>query len=175
MDSAPPTSQRISNLLRFGVIAEVQLKPLRCRVASGELVSDFVPVFSAAAGDVSEWNPPTPGEQVLLICADGDLGNAVALRGLYSDAFPAPSSSDDVWLRRHRDGATLTYNHALHRYEVSLPAQSKFVVTSPGGIETSGSVNAAGNVSAGTGASGSFTTSTGLTVMVQGGVITNIF
>jgi len=165
----------ISNLIRNGIVSEVDVAAERCRVTSGELTTNWIPWISLRAGTTRTWSAPSEGEQVILLSPEGDTANAVALLGLNSDAYPAPAHKADLHVVQHGDGGTLSYNETLHRYEINLPPGSKVAVIATGGIETTGSVAAAGNVSAGTGASGSFTTATGQTVMVSDGVITNIF
>ena len=81
---ASPT-QALSNLLRFGHIAEIA--GTACRVQSGGLLTDFIGCFAPCAGEHSTWTPLSVGEQVLLLCPDGDTANAVALRGLHSEAL----------------------------------------------------------------------------------------
>jgi hypothetical protein len=48
-------------------------------------------------------------------------------------------------------------------------------VFAKGAVEIDGSAEISGNLSVGTGATGSFTTPTGQTVTVQDGIVTNIF
>jgi phage baseplate assembly protein V len=43
------------------------------------------------AGRTRTWSPPSQGEQVVLLCPGGEIGAAVALRGLFSSACPAPA------------------------------------------------------------------------------------
>jgi hypothetical protein len=64
------------------------------------------------AGTTSEWNPPSEGEQCLLLCCSGDPATGFVLLGIPSDQFPPPSDSLDEHVRRYPDGATITYNHA---------------------------------------------------------------
>lgn len=165
----------ISNLIRNGFVSAVDVDAKLCRVTSGELTTNWIPWLSLRAGTTRTWSAPSEGEQVILLSPEGDTANAVALLGLNSDTYPAPANRGDLHVVQHGDGAAISYNETLHRYEIALPAGSKVAVLASGGIETSGSVTAKGNLAAGTGASGSFTTPTGQTVMVSDGIVTNIF
>jgi len=57
------------------------------------------------ASESSEWLAPSIGEGVMLLCPNGDLPQAVALRGFYSEDFPPPSTNPNKHVRKYRDGA----------------------------------------------------------------------
>ena len=144
MDSGLP--QKLSNMLRDGVVTEVDYSNARCRVRSGEMQTDFIPWLTPAAGKVSVWCPPSIGEQVQLLCVDGDLANAVALAGMFSDAFPAPSSNPTQVLIRFADGATVGYDSAAHALGANLPAGGTVTIVADGGVSITGPVSITGNV-----------------------------
>lgn len=56
----------ILNLVRKGTIAEVDHASAKCRVATGDLTTNWISWMALAAGQTRDWNPPTVGEQVLL-------------------------------------------------------------------------------------------------------------
>jgi phage baseplate assembly protein V len=60
-----------------------------------------IPVFTHA-GSGKSWRPLKVGQQLTLLCPDGDLANAVALPGGFHDKNPAPSSSaaEDIEAQR---------------------------------------------------------------------------
>lgn len=138
MDPVSELQRQQGNLIRLGTIAEVDLAAARCRVTSGDVQSDFVPWFVPRAGAVIEWSAPSPGEQVVLLCPGGDTTGAVALRGVYSDAHPAPDSSGTRHLTRYPDGAALEYDHAAHALKATLPGGGTFEVTADGGTTING-------------------------------------
>lgn len=119
------------NLVRKGTILEVNHQAALCRVASGELQSNWIPWMAIAAGTTRAWRPPTAGEQVLLISPGGDPAEAVALCGIYSTKAAAPSDSPDVQITVYPDGAELAYDHQAHRLTVVLPAGGEILVESP--------------------------------------------
>ncbi|MBX9298771.1 phage baseplate assembly protein V [Chromobacterium vaccinii] len=112
-------SRRLESLIRFGTIAEVDHAARRVRVQSGGLTSNWLPWGARRAGQTRDWDPPTEGEQVVLLCPSGDPAGGVVLLALYSDAFDAPSSSPDEHLRVYPDGARILYNHATSALTVS--------------------------------------------------------
>lgn len=143
MDSSQP--QQISNLLRDGVVTEVDHARALCRVRTGEVHTDFIPWIAAAAGALIAWAPPSINEQVVVLCGDGDLANAVALRGLYSEAFKAPSESADVTLLRFADGAVISYDSASHALAAVLPVGGTVAITADGGVSINGPVTITGD------------------------------
>ncbi|WP_155872523.1 phage baseplate assembly protein V [Achromobacter xylosoxidans] len=103
----------ISNLIRIGTVFAVDLssQPARVRVASGDLQSNWLPWLELRAGTTTTWNPPTIGEQVVLLCPDGDPAAGVVLMGLNSDGIPAPSASAAEHVTLYPDGARIVYDH----------------------------------------------------------------
>ncbi|GGY12618.1 phage baseplate assembly protein V [Massilia dura] len=169
------------NLVRKGTILQVNHDLGKCRVATGELQTNWIP-WLAIAGDTREWEPPTAGEQVLLLCPGGEPADGVALRGLYANDRPAPSTSPSAHVRAYPDGAVLSYDHAAQLLSVLLPAAAMVNLVAASAVRVKsavlsvdGSARTTGNLHAGTGASGSFTTPTGQVVTVADGIITNIF
>lgn len=112
MDDIADLIRRLESLIRYGTIAEVQMAPPRVRVKSGGLTTIWRPWISLRAGDTTEWDPPTVGEQCVFFSPSGEPTTGFALVGLFSDARPAPSSSPDEHVRAYPDGARITYNHA---------------------------------------------------------------
>lgn len=112
MDDIADLIRRLESLIRYGTIAEVQMVPPRVRVKSGGLTTIWRPWISLRAGDTTEWDPPTVGEQCVFFSPSGEPTTGFALVGLFSDAHPAPSSSPDERVRDYPDGARITYNHA---------------------------------------------------------------
>lgn len=127
----------ILNLLRKGRILAVnhQGPTPTCRVQSGELQTNWIPWLAVAAGETRDWNPPTVGEPVLLLCPSGDPANGVALRGLYADDTPAPDNSPSTHTRVYPDGAVVKYDHATHALTVSLPDGGTVYLVAPGSVE----------------------------------------
>ncbi|NIJ70595.1 phage baseplate assembly protein V [Xanthomonas sp. 60] len=146
MESRTQHAQQLSNMIRFGAVTSVDHAAARCRVLSGELETDLLQWLAPAAGDSVHWNAPAVGEQVLLLCAEGDLGNAVVLRGLYSSAFAAPSNNASVVLQRFSDGAVIQYDSQKHALAAILPSGGTAQVTAPGGLTIDADVTINGSV-----------------------------
>ena len=80
------------NLLQLGAVKSVDLARATCRVRVGELVTGDLPWLTPRAGATRLWSPPVAGEQVLLLCREGDVEGGLVLPALFSDAHPAPAS-----------------------------------------------------------------------------------
>ena len=59
MNDFAALSRMLENLIRFGVIAAVQMEPPRVKVKSGTLDTAWLPWLALRAGADQEWDPPT--------------------------------------------------------------------------------------------------------------------
>lgn len=128
--------RRILNMIRKGVVMDVAHAsvPPTCRVSTGDLQTTWLPWIALAAGETIEWNPPSIGEQVLVLSPSGDPAQGVVLRGLYSDYASSPSNSPDKHTRVYPDGAAIEYDHATHSLKANLPSGATMLVVAPGKI-----------------------------------------
>ncbi|MDA8455255.1 phage baseplate assembly protein V [Acidovorax sp. GBBC 3334] len=117
--------RRLENIVRVGVVAAVQHgKPARIRVRTGNITTNWLPWVAQRAGGRQRrhWWAPVAGEQCLLLAPGGDLLNAVALPGIYSDSNDQASTSATVertdWSETEHaehDSATGTYTMQVER------------------------------------------------------------
>lgn len=119
MDATAELSRRLESLIRSGTISAVDHGKALCRVHTGQLETDWLPWLERRAGATRSWNPPTEGEQVVLLCPSGDPASGFVLLGLYADANPAPDSSPDTHTVVFPDGARICYDHALGALSVT--------------------------------------------------------
>lgn len=110
-------NRRIENLLRFGVIAEVDHNAAKARVKSGQILTDFLPFLTLRTGTTRTWSPPTVGEQCVVLAMSGELTTAAILTGLYTQN--SPSHSEDEHLIIFADGAEIKYNQKSHELTVT--------------------------------------------------------
>lgn len=122
------------NLIRLGTITAVDHPRARCRVVTGELMTDWLAWTTFSAGTTCTWQPPTVGEQVVLLCPGGDLAAGIVVRGLYSKAAKAPSDRPTAHLIRYADGATLEYDHGPHTLSAQLPSGGIVHLSAPESI-----------------------------------------
>lgn len=102
-------ARAIRNLIRSGVVTEVDTVQGLCRVQSGGIQTTWLNWLTTRAGRSRTWWAPSVDEQVLLLAIGGELDTAFVLPGIYSDDNPAPSASADAWLVEFPDGAVMSY------------------------------------------------------------------
>nr|WP_286946257.1 phage baseplate assembly protein V [Pseudomonas sp. UBA6718] len=127
----------LENIVRFGTVEAVQMQPPRVQVKSGNITTAWRPWLNLRAGADREWDPPTIGEQVVLLSPSGNLAQGVVLTGLFSDLIPANGERDGLHRRTYRDGAVIEYDSIAKHLRATLPGTAE--VTAVGDISiTSG-------------------------------------
>ncbi|MCM2973501.1 phage baseplate assembly protein V [Larsenimonas suaedae] len=134
----------LQNLIRLGNVAKVDHAAVRVRVQCGALLTDWVPWLEARAGATRSWNPPTVGEQVVLLSPGGELRGAVVLCAVNSNACPAPTNTPTLTHWRMPDGAVLEYDHDAHHLRADLPGSAS--ITAPKGMIVTGPVTIEGTL-----------------------------
>src|SRR5471032_1098592 len=102
----------LHNIVRIGNVSAVDLDNARCRVATGDNTTAWLPWLTSRAGGSRSWWAPSVGEQVLLLSMGGELNTAFVLPAIFSDANPAPSASADAVHLSFPDGAVIEYEPA---------------------------------------------------------------
>jgi phage baseplate assembly protein V len=141
----------IASLIRIGTVTAVDLAEARCIVQFGDPddpdPAETTPIrwLTPRAGMTRVWSPPSVGEQVLLLCPDGQIGAAVALTGIVQDAFP-PLGSSTAEMIEFADGAKITYDPEASALSAILPDGGTAQITATGGITLRGDVVIEGNL-----------------------------
>lgn len=117
----------VTNLIRFGTVAEVDYHAQRVRVCTGNNLTDWRPWLTLRAGTTQTWCPPSVGEQVILLSPEGDLLQAVALPAVYSEQYPTPSTHSAHHTIHYPDGAVIQYDSAAHQLTATIPNGSATV------------------------------------------------
>ncbi|EPJ5822000.1 phage baseplate assembly protein V [Pluralibacter gergoviae] len=100
----------LENIARTGTVTEVDLVKWRVRVQSGDLVTDWLRWNAQRAGNFEIWIPPSPGEQVWLLCIGGNVDTAIIGGSLYSNDYPAPGAAVREMVVTAPDGAKFRYD-----------------------------------------------------------------
>lgn len=130
-------SRTIRNLIRSGVVTEVDTVQGLCRVQSGGIQTTWLNWLTTRAGRSRTWWAPSVGEQVLLLAIGGELDTAFVLPGIFSADNPAPSASADAWHVTFPDGAVIEYEPETSALTVSgiktadVTASDSITVTVP--------------------------------------------
>lgn len=149
--SDPADTQRlIGDMIRLGEIASVDFSnpvdPL-VTVTIGDLTTAPLPIIVPRCGRVVVWSPPSVGEQVCVLCPEGDTEAGLVIGGLFSAASPAPSNSPDLTLIQFGDGAKLSYDMAAHHLAMMLPDGATAELVASGGLTITGNVALKGDLS----------------------------
>jgi len=99
----------ITNLIRTGIVSEVDPDKWLCRVKTGDLETNWINWLTFRAGNTRTWWQPSIGEQVVLLSLGGNLETAFALPAIYSDAFPPPDYSENGSTTVFNDGGWFQY------------------------------------------------------------------
>lgn len=182
-------------MLRWGTVTAVRTtRPARVRVKTGEIETNWISWLERRAGPNGRtWHVPGIGEQVLLACPDGQIGQAVILGSVPQDVFPQPATSEDVDRTTYPDGSVVEFNHATSTLTVnagaghvavtcrqaSVTATSAVLIETPqlslrGDAQVDGDMTVAGSISAEKAATGTFTSMEGKAVVVEKGIVTKI-
>jgi phage baseplate assembly protein V len=122
------TERILANMIRIGVVAELDDAKARVKVRTGGLVTDWLPWLTHRAGATRTWSAPRPGEQVLVISPYGDPAQAVALPAIYQNAHPAPSTTQDEERVVFPDGSVVTYDSASNTLQIDVAGAAKVIV-----------------------------------------------
>lgn len=139
----PDADRAIGDLLRLGVVRSVDLDAGKVVVAIGDQEtppSDWL----MTVGDTTVWIPPTVGQQVLVLCPEADVDQAIVLNGLPSSAFSALFLGLKAAIR-FADGAQVDYDPEAAALRVQTPG--KVTVVAPGGVAIEGDVGIVGDLS----------------------------
>ncbi|MBX9860647.1 MAG: phage baseplate assembly protein V [Sphingomonas sp.] len=120
-------------MIRYATVASVDHGQARVTLKVGDIETQKVRWLHGAHGETRTWSPPSEGEQVLLLCPEGDIEGGIALRGVSYDAFP-PAGDSKRELIKFGDGAVIAYDPESHKLEAVLPDGATVSVVAPGGV-----------------------------------------
>lgn len=109
LETLSELARAVRNLIRIGVVVDVNIDEACCRIQSGGNTTDWLNWLTCRAGRSRTWWAPSIGEQVLVLALGGELDTAFVLPGIYSDDFPPPSTSADAFHISFPDGAVFEY------------------------------------------------------------------
>ena len=142
------SNRRLENIIRFGKIKTVNpSKPIpTVTVDLVDIVTDEIRFITTRAGKDSTWDPPSVGEEVMVLSPCGELGLGVAIGSFYNDEHPAPSDDPNLKLRMFEDGCVISYDIATHHLSAILPDSGQATLTAPGGVTVNADTTINGNL-----------------------------
>lgn len=149
MNNAAELLRLIENLVRLGSVAEVDHgvpneRLPAVRVKSGALLTGWLPWAGGRAGTTRDWNPPTVGEQVMILSPGGDLANGVAMPSLFQLSAQPPSNDPGKIGRQFPDGGLFEYDHENSVLRINLPGSIE--IRAPGGTQWVGDIDHQGDM-----------------------------
>lgn len=120
--------RRLENLVRWGTVAAYDGKRRKVRCQTGDNTTTWIKWIAGAAGsNVKKWRPPTIGEQVMIFAPGGELTQAAAIGGIFSEAEPENGESSDVERTTYGDGTVIEYDTKAHALRISGPQVIRLV------------------------------------------------
>lgn len=113
-------SRKLANIIRIGIVKEVDYEKAKARVKIGEFLTDFLPWITSRAGEERSWLPPSINEQVVILSPLGELSLGVVLAGIYQQNYSAPENSEMINSLVFQDGTKLSYDKESKNLEISV-------------------------------------------------------
>lgn len=132
----------LGNLAREGVVESVDLDAGKVVVSFGEEQTPPID-WLMNVGDTTIWIAPTVGQQVTVICPEGDIERAFMVGGLASSEMAPLFLGVSVGIR-FKDGATITYDPETKRLELMLTGEA--ALTAPEGVKLIANVAVEGDM-----------------------------
>ncbi|WCR59693.1 MAG: hypothetical protein PG978_001141 [Wolbachia endosymbiont of Ctenocephalides felis wCfeF] len=138
--------RKVANIIRIGVVKEVDYEKAKVRVKIGEFLTDYLPWITSKAGKDRDWSPPDIDEQVMVFSPLGELSLGVVLAGIYQEKYPAPENKKEINSIKFQDGTKFTYDKGKHHLEIevvdkiTLKAGESRIEMTKSGIKLKGSI-----------------------------------
>ncbi|PBQ25060.1 baseplate assembly protein V [Wolbachia pipientis wAus] len=112
--------RKVANIIRIGVVKEVDCEKAKVRVKIGDIVTDYLPWITSKAGKDRDWSPPDIDGQVMVFSPLGELSLGVVLAGIYQEKYHAPENKKEINSIKFQDGTKLSYDKDKHHLEIEV-------------------------------------------------------
>ncbi|MDG7052492.1 MAG: phage baseplate assembly protein V [Wolbachia endosymbiont of Alcedoecus sp.] len=113
-------NRKLANIIRVGLVKEIDHEKARVRVKVGEFLTDYLPWIIHRAGEDKTWSPPSIDEQVIVLSPGGELALGVVLPAIYQQKYPPPECQETVNILEFRDGTKLSYDSDKNHLEIDV-------------------------------------------------------
>ncbi|WP_306168626.1 phage baseplate assembly protein V [Halomonas sp. MMSF_3323] len=120
--------RRLANIVRPGVIDQLDTGNARVRVRAGEVLTGWLPWMTTRAMNDRSWWAPEPGEQVIVLSPSGELTNGYVLPAVFQQEAPPPASSKTTHAVEYADGTRVSHDRAASAYSVEVPAGGRITL-----------------------------------------------
>ena len=145
--------RRLSNIVKIGIVKEVDYNKAVARVSIGELTTNWLPWIIKAGEDIV-WNCISVGEQVLVLSPAGDLLQAVILPSLYKTS---PSFASNIINLKFKDGSFIEFDKSTGNLSADVKGNVNIkgtTITLNGNVVVNGDFSSSGTTSLGGGGAG---------------------
>lgn len=126
--------RRIENLLKVGVIHEVDLDAKKLRVKMGDIITGWLNMPGEVTANYIRWRPLKTGTQVLVASESADPANAIIVQILYTADNQPVSTEETLDIIQFNDGTAISYNTATSALTAALASNGHITATAPQGI-----------------------------------------
>ncbi|MGL9758418.1 MAG: phage baseplate assembly protein V [Wolbachia sp.] len=113
-------NRKLANIIRIGLIKEVDYEKARVRVKIGEFITDWLPWVTARAGEDRSWFAPNIDEQVMVLSPMGELSLGVVLPAIYQQKYFPSECRKDAHIFEFQDGSKVSYDKKDHHLEITV-------------------------------------------------------
>ncbi|WCR54405.1 MAG: hypothetical protein PG981_001427 [Wolbachia endosymbiont of Ctenocephalides orientis wCori] len=112
--------RKLANIVRIGLIKEIDYEKAKVRVQIGEFLTDYLPWVAARAGEDRSWAPPDIDEQVVVLSPFGELSLGVVLPAIYQQKYLLSERREISHTFEFQDGSKLLYDKENHCLEFAV-------------------------------------------------------
>ena len=138
--------RRLANIFLLGTIIEADYDNALIKAKSGELETGWLNWITARASNDADWWAPEVGEQVVIMCPNGDPELGVVLPAIYQNKHPAPSNKPTIRKVTFEDGTTVHYDRQSHLLTIDVKGDVHINASGDTQVEASGNVQVKGKV-----------------------------
>ena len=113
-------NRKLANIIRIGLVKEIDYKKARARIKVGEFLTDYLPWITYRAGEDRSWLPLSLDEQVIVLSPFGELSLGVVLPAIYQQKYFPSECRKDAHIFEFQDGTKLSYNKENHHLEIDV-------------------------------------------------------
>lgn len=113
-------NRRLANIMRIGLVKEIDYKKARARIKVGEFLTDYLPWITYRAGEDRSWSPLSLDEQVMVLSPYGELSLGVVLPAIYQEKYPTPENKKEISSVVFKDGTKLSYDQEKHHLKIDV-------------------------------------------------------
>jgi phage baseplate assembly protein V len=113
-------NRRLLQIIRIGVIQEVNVAKAKVRVKIGDNVIGWRPWVSPA----NAWNPLVVGDQVVILSPNGDFEQGIILPALYHAKSKAPSNKENEIMFKLAENSFVRFDSNLENLTIKIGPQT---------------------------------------------------